>query len=77
VPEAIIAFLEAKNYEQAVRNGISLGGDSDTIGCIAGGIAQAFYKAIPEAIIANVKYRLPEEFWEIIEEFNEKYGIQI
>ena len=74
-PEAIIVFLETKNYEDAVRNEILLGRNSDTIGCIAGGIAQAYYKAILAEIIFNVRDRLPEEFLEIIEEFNQKYGI--
>jgi len=72
VPEAIIAFLESKDYEDAVRKGISLGGDSDTIACIAGGIAQAFYKEIPIEIISNTRQRLPEEFLTVIDEFNLK-----
>jgi ADP-ribosyl-[dinitrogen reductase] hydrolase len=73
VPEAIIAFLEAKNFEDAIRNAISLGGDSDTIACIAGGIAQAYYQDIPIKIVSNVRKRLPEEFLFIIDEFNAKY----
>lgn len=75
VPEAIIAFLESQNYEDAVRKGISLGGDSDTIGCITGGIAQAFYGEIPAEIIAETRKRLPEEFLEIIDRFNERFGL--
>jgi ADP-ribosylglycohydrolase len=50
VPEAIIAFLESTSYEDAIRNAISLGGDSDTQACITGGIAQAFYGGIPKHI---------------------------
>jgi ADP-ribosylglycohydrolase len=50
VPEAIIAFLEASDFEDAIRNAISLGGDSDTIACIAGSIAEAFYDGVPEGI---------------------------
>jgi len=73
VPEAIIAFLESKDYEDAIRKGISLGGDSDTIACIAGGIAQAFYKEIPTEIILKVRKMLPEEFLTIIDEFNLKF----
>jgi len=73
VPEAIIAFLESKDYEDAVRKGISLGGDSDTIACIAGGIAQAFYKEIPTEIILKVRKMLPEEFLAIIDEFTLKF----
>jgi ADP-ribosylglycohydrolase len=52
VPEAIIAFLESTSYEDAVRNAISLGGDTDTQACITGGIAQAFYGGIPKHIEA-------------------------
>jgi ADP-ribosylglycohydrolase len=50
VPESIIAFLESDSFEDAVRNAISLGGDSDTMACIAGGIAQAFYREVPGSI---------------------------
>jgi ADP-ribosylglycohydrolase len=72
VPESILAFLESTDYEDAIRNAISLGGDSDTMACIAGGIAQAFYKQIPENIIFETKKRLNADFLEIIEKF-EKY----
>ncbi|MBT8490145.1 MAG: ADP-ribosylglycohydrolase family protein [Deltaproteobacteria bacterium] len=74
VPESIIAFLESEDYEDAVRKVISLGGDSDTMASIAGGIAQAFYKDIPDHIIVQVRKRLPEEFLLIIDSFNQKYG---
>ncbi len=50
IPPAISAFLESESYEDAIRNAISIGGDSDTIACIAGGIAQAFYHEIPVKI---------------------------
>src|SRR5918994_4710512 len=50
VPEAILAFLESSDYESTVRLAISLGGDSDTLAAIAGGIAHAYYNRIPEAI---------------------------
>jgi len=75
VPEALIAFLESEGLEDAIRKGISLGGDSDTIACIAGGIAQAFYKEVPQEIVSNVRKRLPEEFLLIIDEFNSRYGL--
>lgn len=77
VPEAIIAFLESGNFEDAIRKGISLGGDSDTIACMAGGIAQAYYKDIPHEIVSNVRMRLPDDFLVIIDEFNAKYDISI
>jgi len=73
VPEAIIAFLDSDDYEDAIRKAISLGGDSDTLACIAGGIAQAFYKEIPLEIIAEARKRLPQDFLEIIDTFNTKY----
>ena len=43
MPEAIIAFLESNSFEDALRNAVSLGGDSATLACITGGIAEAFY----------------------------------
>jgi ADP-ribosylglycohydrolase len=77
VPESIIAFLESHDFEDAIRNAISLGGDADTMGSIAGGIAQAFYDKISPTIIAEVHQRLPDEFLEIIDDFNDRYGINI
>jgi len=74
VPEAIIAFLESADFENAIRLALSIGGDSDTIACIAGGIAEAFYKTIPEKITKSVLKILDEELLEIVEEFSEKYG---
>jgi len=73
VPESIIAFLESENFEDAVRKGVSLGGDSDTIACIAGGIAQAYYKKIPTEIIDNVRCRLPDELLSILNDFNARF----
>ncbi|HDQ03957.1 MAG TPA: ADP-ribosylglycohydrolase family protein [Deltaproteobacteria bacterium] len=75
VPEAVIAFLDSASYEDAVRKAVSLGGDSDTLACIAGGISQAFYKKIPTEIVMEVRKRLPQEFWEIIDKFNTKYMV--
>ena len=69
-PEAIIAFLESYDYESAIKLGISIGGDSDTIGAITGSIAAAFY-GIPDSIIENVKKFIPSDFIEIIEKFEE------
>jgi len=73
VPQAIIAFLESDSYEDAVRKAISLGGDSDTIACMTGGIAQAYYERIPAYIIKEVKNRLDSELLKVIEQFNMKY----
>ncbi len=75
VPEAIIAFLESTDYEDAVRKAISLGGDSDTIACITGGIAQAYYKYIPDYILQEVRQLLAPEILDIVDEFNQKFGL--
>ena len=60
VPEAIIAFLESVSFEDALRNAVSLGGDSDTLACITGGIAEAFY-GMPQELRAETLKRLPED----------------
>lgn len=75
VPEAITAFLESNDYEDAIRKAISLGGDSDTLACITGGIAQAHYKTISPDIIYNVKVRLPPDMLWILSSFTERYKI--
>ena len=59
VPEAIIAFLESVSFEDALRNAVSLGGDSDTLACITGGIAEAFY-GMPQELRDETLKRLPE-----------------
>src|SRR5207247_11355508 len=62
VPQAITAFLESEDFEDAVRNAISLGGDSDTLACITGGIAQAFYGGVPDFIFQKVMGILDTNF---------------
>lgn len=74
IPQSIVAFLESDNFESAIRLAISIGGDSDTIACIAGGIASAFYKEIPDKIIDFVTRRLPDEFIEILNKFDEDFS---
>jgi ADP-ribosylglycohydrolase len=73
VPEAIIAFLESTDFEDALRNAVSLGGDSDTLTCITGGIAQAFYGSVPAAIAQEVNNRLDERLSNIVQQFNARY----
>lgn len=68
LPAALAAFFDSYDYESAVRLAVSLGGDSDTIACITGGIAEAFYGEIPEAIVTEARKHIPEEFWPIINE---------
>ena len=71
VPESIICFLESKDYEDCVRLAVSMGGDADTMGAIAGSIAAAFYGEIPDFIIEKCWAKLPEDIREIIEKFRE------
>lgn len=70
VPEAIICFLEADSYEQAVRNAVSLGGDADTQACIAGSIAEPFFGGIPASLEEQVRKRLPHPFLAILDAFS-------
>lgn len=60
VPQAITAFLEAEDFEDAVRNAVSLGGDSDTLACIAGSIAEAYFGGVPEGVREEIFRRLDE-----------------
>jgi len=71
VPESIICFLDSDSFEDAIRNAISLGGDADTMGAIAGSIAEAYY-GIPKEIEEKIYTYLPEEFKEILEKFQKK-----
>ncbi|MEM9118278.1 MAG: ADP-ribosylglycohydrolase family protein [Cyanobacteria bacterium P01_F01_bin.56] len=73
VPEAIIAFLDATDFEDAIRNAVSLGGDSDTLTCITGGIAEAFYGGVPDHIRQPVLERLDEPLRNVVEEFRDRY----
>lgn len=73
VPEAIIAFLESENFEDAIRTAISIGGDSDTIASMSGALAEAYYKTIPEELVNEMNERIPDRFKFIVEEFSEKY----
>ena len=76
VPEAIISFLDSDSYEDAVRNAVSLGGDSDTLACITGGIAEAYYGPVSLRILNKVKECLPDDLWMISERFCNKYGTE-
>ncbi len=62
VPEAMVAFLDSTDFESALRLAVSLGGDSDTLACITGGIAEAFYKNIPDSIALKIWELIPEDF---------------
>lgn len=74
VPPAIEAFFETEDYESCIRRAISLGGDSDTIAAIAGGIAEAYYHEIPAHIMSKGKLILDSGLKRVINQFEEKYG---
>jgi ADP-ribosylglycohydrolase len=73
VPQAFTAFLDSTDYEDAVRKAISIGGDSDTIACIAGGIAHAFFKHIPSEIENAGLAHLDKDLLEVVREFSGRY----
>lgn len=73
VPQAIVCVLEAKDFEQAIRLAVSIGGDSDTIAAIAGSIAEAYY-GIPQNIQDRAWSYLPNEMQRVITQFKQKYG---
>jgi len=70
VPQAIIAFLESTDFEDAIRNSISLGGDADTQACITGSLAEAHYKNIPDEISSFVKWRIEDDLLDVMDQFN-------
>jgi ADP-ribosylglycohydrolase len=69
VPQSLRAFLEAENFEEAVRNAISLGGDADTMACIAGAVAEPFF-GLPKALEDEALSYLDEELLKVVEEFH-------
>ena len=74
VPQAIICVLDSTCFEDAIRKAVSLGGDSDTLACITGGIAEAYYKDIPKWIVDRVVGSFPDYFKQVLEAF-EKHKI--
>ena len=70
VPQAIIAFLESTDFEDAIRNSVSLGGDADTQACITGSLAEAHYKNIPDEIASFVKWRIEDDLLAVMAQFN-------
>lgn len=70
VPEAIIAFLEATDFEDAIKNAVSLGGDTDTLGAITGSIAEAYY-GIPEWLMTECRKRINKDMRVVLDDFND------
>lgn len=73
VPQAIVAFLDGSDFEDCVRNAISIGGDSDTLGCITGSIAEAYY-GIPDSIRQQALAFLPDDLREEVSQFEARFG---
>ena len=76
VPQAIVAFLDGNNFEDCIRNAVSIGGDSDTIACITGSIAEAYF-GVPEELYVEAFNRLTPHFKNVVTEFEEKFGNNI
>ena len=75
VPQALAAFFESTGYEDAIRNAISLGGDADTLACITGGIAEAYYKGVPAEIAGPVLAILDPGLKSVVERFRGRFSI--
>jgi ADP-ribosylglycohydrolase len=75
VPQALRCFLEAEDFEDALRKAVSIGGDSDTIACVSGAVAQAYFKEIPDHITKEVKARLNESFLTTIKDFQSRFPL--
>ena len=75
VPEAITAFLEGGSFEDVIRTAVSLGGDCDTLTCIAGSMAEGFY-GVPEELKQECRERLPQELLDVLQRFDaQKHGM--
>ena len=77
VPQAIIAFLESSDFEDALRNAISLGGDADTQACISGALAEAYYLNIPSNIKEFVVSRITVDMLLVLNEFQERVRVTL
>ena len=75
VPQALAAFFESVSFEDAIRNAISLGGDADTLACIAGGVAEAYYGGVPRELAAPVVAMLDRRLVAVIDQFRERFGL--
>ncbi|HSS63538.1 MAG TPA: ADP-ribosylglycohydrolase family protein [Gammaproteobacteria bacterium] len=73
VPESIICFLESEAFEDAIRNAVSLGGDADTMACISGAIAEAFYGGVPRNIEEEVRARVDGDLLAVVDRFHRRF----
>ena len=72
MPQSIVAFLEAEDFEDAISNANSLGGDADTMACIAGGIAEAYW-GVPKEIEERTLGYLDGQLRKVVDEFNQRF----
>ena len=72
LPQAMAAFLEGTDLEDVIRNAVSLGGDTDTIACIAGSMAEAFY-GVPDELAGECRARLPEDLLAVADTFEKQF----
>lgn len=70
VPPAVAAFLEGISFQDVIRTAVSLGGDCDTLTCIAGSMAEAYYE-VPPALVRECRNRLPEDMLRVIDRFEQ------
>ncbi len=77
VIQALTAFFESNSFEDCIRNSVLMGGDVDTLACIAGSVAEAFYKDISDEIAMEAMKRIPDEFLVIIRDFYKKMKVKM
>jgi ADP-ribosylglycohydrolase len=77
VPYAILAFLESGSYEETVRKAISLGGDADTLACIAGAIAEPYFGGVPQEVASPALALLDDRLREVTLKFCERFKVPV
>jgi len=77
VPAAIISFLDSTSFEDAIRNAVSLRGDADTLACITGSIAEAFYGPIDGRIFREIENRVPGDLLSVVKEFYKRFNMEM
>ena len=75
MPQALIAFFESTSYEDAIRNAISLGGDADTLACITGSVAEAYYGGVPHDLALRAEQLLDPKLTDVIRRFRNRFGL--
>lgn len=75
VPQALIAFFDSTDFEDAIRNAISLGGDADTLACITGGVAEAYYGGVPPDLAVPARALLDKGLLAVVDRFRERFRL--